>query len=125
EAYLEQVITAMRARFETLSEFVQKAVYFFREDYPMQEKAKAKLEEGRAFLGELRELLASLPNFLPETTEPALKGFAEAKGLKAAAVMQPLRAALTGSLETPGMFDLLMILGKERVLERLARALKA
>jgi glutamyl-tRNA synthetase len=89
----------------------------------MQEKARAKLEEGRAFLGELRELLASLPNFLPETTEPALKGFAEAKGLKAAAVMQPLRAALTGSLETPGMFDLLMILGKERVLERLARVL--
>lgn len=123
EAYLEQVITVMRARFETLSEFVQKAVYFFREDYPMQEKAKAKLEEGLAFLGELRQLLASLPNFLPETTEAALKGFAEAKGLKAAAVMQPLRAALTGSLETPGMFDLLMILGKERVLERLARVL--
>ncbi|WP_027893631.1 glutamate--tRNA ligase [Calidithermus chliarophilus] len=122
-AYLEQVVEAMRARFETLGEFVEKAVYFFREDYPVQEKAKAKLEEGRPFLPELRDLLASLPDFLPETTEPALKGFAEAKGLKAAAVMQPLRAALTGSLETPGMFDLLMILGKDRVLERLGKAL--
>ncbi len=121
EAYLKQVVEAMRPRFDTLEEFVDKALYFFTEAYPLQAKAQAKLEEGRPLLPTLQALLASLPDFLPETTEPALRGFAEAKGLKPAAVMQPLRAALTGSLETPGMFDLLMILGKERVLARLAR----
>jgi len=123
EQYLKQVIEAMRARFETLQEFVDKSGYFFRDDYPTSEKALAKLKEGGAFLPELLELLTGLPDFLPETTEPALKGFAQAKGVKAGAVMQPLRAALTGSLETPGMFEILMLLGREQVLKRLARAL--
>jgi glutamyl-tRNA synthetase len=124
ETYLKQVLEAMRARFETLQEFVDRSLYFFSEAYPMQEKALVKLREGAAFLPELREQLAQLPDLLPDHTEPLLKGFAEAKGVKAAAVMQPLRAALTGSLETPGMFDLLTLLGKERVLKRLERAME-
>jgi len=124
EAYLKQVIEAMRARFETLQEFVDKSLYFFSEAYPMQEKALATLREGAALLPELRERLARLPDMLPENTEPLLKSFAEAKGVKAATVMQPLRAALTGRLETPGMFDILALLGKQRVLGRLERAME-
>jgi len=124
EAYLKQVIEAMRARFETLQEFVDKSLYFFSEAYPMQEKALATLREGAALLPELRERLARLPDMLPENTEPLLKSFAEAKGVKPAAVMQPLRAALTGRLETPSMFDILVLLGKQRVLGRLERAME-
>ena len=124
ETYLRQVLEAMRARFETLQEFVDKSGYFFSDEYPMQEKALAKLQEGAFFLPELREQLAQLPDLLQDSTEPLLKAFAEARGLKTAAVMQPLRAALTGSLETPGMFDLLTLLGKERVIRRLERALE-
>ncbi|RIH89756.1 Glutamate--tRNA ligase [Meiothermus luteus] len=124
EDYLKRVVEAMRARFETLQEFVDKSMYFFSEAYPMQEKALAKLREGAPFLPELHERLQKAPDTLPETTEPLLRGYAEAKGVKAAQVMQPLRAALTGSLETPGMFELLDILGKERVLRRLERAME-
>lgn len=123
DTYLKQVLEALRARFETLQEFVDKSVYFFRDDYPTSEKARARLKEGAAFIPGLRDLLSNLPDFLPETTEPALKAFAEAKGVKAGAVMQPLRAALTGSLETPGMFEILMLLGKGKVLARLDKAL--
>ncbi|WP_299426467.1 glutamate--tRNA ligase [uncultured Meiothermus sp.] len=122
DRYLQQVIEAMRARFETLQEFVDRSRYFFSDEYPMQENARAKLREGAGFFPELREQLARLPDMLQDATEPLLKAFAEARGLKTAAVMQPLRAALTGSLETPGIFDLLTLLGKERVLERLERA---
>lgn len=123
EQYLKQVIEAMRARFETLQEFVDKSGYFFSEDYPFQDNALAKLKEGATLLPELRELIAAWPDLLPETAEPALKAFTAAKGLKTAMVMQPLRAAITGSLETPGMFELLMLLDKERVLGRINRAL--
>jgi len=123
DTYLKQVIEAMRARFETLQEFVDKSGYFFSEDYPMQEKALEKLREGAAFLPDLRALLADLPDYLPETTEARIKEYVAAKGAKMGAVMQPLRAALTGSLETPGMFDILMLLGKEGVLKRLDKAL--
>lgn len=124
DLYLQQVLEAMRARFETLQEFVDKSGYFFSDEYPMQEKAQAKLKEGAGFLPELRDQLAQLPDMLQDSTEPLLKAFAEARGLKIAAVMQPLRAALTGSLETPGMFDLLTLLGKERVLKRIEKAME-
>ncbi|MDX2005217.1 MAG: glutamate--tRNA ligase [Meiothermus sp.] len=122
DTYLRQVIEVMRPRFETLQEFVDRSPYFFRDDYPLQEKAAAKLREGAEYLPELFALLRDAPDFLPETLEPRLKEFATAKGVKLAAVMQPLRAAITGSLETPGMFELLTILGREKVLERLTRA---
>jgi glutamyl-tRNA synthetase len=124
-AYLIQVVEAMRARFETLQEFVEKSGYFFSENYPFSEKATAKLAEGAALILPLHEELNQLPNFLPDQTEPLLKQFAESRGLKLAAVMQPLRAALTGSLETPGMFELLFLLGRERVLDRLQRVAQA
>ena len=55
--------------------------------------------------------------------EALLRGFAAEKGVKLGQVAQPLRAALTGSLETPGLFEILALLGKERALRRLERAL--
>lgn len=123
EPYLKQVIEAMRARFETLQEFVDKSGYFFKEDYPLQDKAAEKLKGMGPLLTDLRALLQGLPDFLPEITEPAFKTYAEQSGQKMGAVMQPLRAALTGSLETPSMFEVLMLLGKERVLARLERVI--
>ncbi len=124
EIYLKQVIEAMRARFETLQEFVDKSGYFFDEQYPVQEKAAEKLKDAGPSLKELHGVLRSLPDFLPQTTEPALKAYVEQSGAKMGAVMQPLRAALTGSLETPSMFEVLMILGQERVLKRLEKILE-
>lgn len=124
DTYLKQVAEAMRARFETLQEFVEKSGYFFTDNYPVQEKALEKIREGAAYLPEVRALLAKLPSLEAEVAEPAFKSFIEQKGLKAGAVMQPLRAALTGVLETPGMFEVLHLLGRERVIARLDRAIQ-
>lgn len=123
ETYLKQVLEAMRPRFETLQEFVERSRYFFSEDYPIDAKARATLEEARPLLLELRHRLAALPDVTQEYAEGALREFAAEKGVKAGAVMQPLRAALTGMLESPGMFEVLHLLGKERVLSRLDRAM--
>ena len=122
DEYLCQVVTVMRPRFETLKEFVEKARYFFDEDYPFAPKAEKELRKGAETLRELKELLAGLPDFAPERTEEAISAFAAARDLKLRKVMQPLRAAITGSLATPGMYELLEILGKERVMKRLERA---
>ncbi|NJK44136.1 MAG: glutamate--tRNA ligase, partial [Pleurocapsa sp. SU_196_0] len=50
-----------------------------------------------------------------------LKGYAESAGAKLGAVMQPLRAAVTGRLESPGMYEVLLVLGKDKSLERVRR----
>ncbi|KGQ22685.1 glutamate--tRNA ligase [Thermus filiformis] len=122
EAYLLRAVELMRPRFDTLKEFVEKAQYLFREDYPLGEKALAKLMEGMDFLPELEARLKALPEWKEEALEALFRAFAQEKGLKLGQVAQPVRAALTGVLETPGLFEVMALLGRERVLARLERA---
>ncbi len=121
QKFLENVVDAQKARFETLQEFVDKSVYFFSENYPVSEKAQAKIDEGKELFPKLSRIIQSLPDLLPETSEAAFKEFSQIQELKMGSVMQPLRAALTGSLETPSMFEVMMILGTEKVLARILR----
>ncbi|NHK38699.1 glutamate--tRNA ligase [Thermus thermophilus] len=123
EAYLRRAVELMRPRFDTLKEFPEKARYLFTEDYPMAEKAQRKLEEGLPLLRELYPRLRAQEEWTEAALEALLRGFAAEKGVKLGQVAQPLRAALTGSLETPGLFEILALLGKERALRRLERAL--
>lgn len=123
EAYLRRAVELMRPRFDTLKEFPEKTRYLFTEDYPMAEKAKRKLEEGLPLLKELYPRLKAQEEWSEAALEALLRGFAAEKGVKLGQVAQPLRAALTGSLETPGLFEILALLGKERALRRLERAL--
>jgi glutamyl-tRNA synthetase len=57
--------------------------------------------------------------------EEALRGFAEARGIGAGKLFQPLRVALTGLAASPGIFDVLVALGRDRALARLDRAADA
>lgn len=123
EAYLRRAVELMRPRFDTLKEFPEKARYLFTEDYPVSEKAQRKLEEGLPLLRELYPRLRAQEEWTEVALEALLRGFAAEKGVKLGQVAQPLRAALTGSLETPGLFEILALLGKERALRRLERAL--
>lgn len=123
EAYLRRAVELMRPRFDTLKEFVEKARYLFTEDYPVSEKAKRALEEGLPLLRELYPRLKAQEEWSEAALEALLRSFAAEKGVKLGQVAQPLRAALTGSLETPGLFEILALLGKERAIARLARVL--
>jgi glutamyl-tRNA synthetase len=120
--YVASVVQILRERFNLLSELPQKVTYFFT-DIELEEKAAAKLNEGREHL---RALLPQLETATWDQAnlEPIFKGYAETSGAKLGAVMQPLRAAITGRLESPGMFEVLMVLGKNKVLERIKNALK-
>ena len=123
EAYLRRAVELMRPRFDTLKEFPEKARYLFTEDYPVSEKAQRKLEEGLPLLKELYPRLRTQEEWTDAALKVLLRGYAAEKGVKLGQVAQPLRAALTGSLETPGLFEILALLGKERALRRLERAL--
>jgi glutamyl-tRNA synthetase len=75
--------------------------------------------ENRALIGRLRDALAGVSPWSGETTEAAMRAFAEANNLKLGAVAQPLRAALTGRTTSPGIFDVLAVLGRQKCLARL------
>ncbi len=75
--------------------------------------------DARALLGDLSEDLKALEPWNVETTEQAVRAFAERKGIKLGSVAQPLRAALTGRTTSPPIFDVLAVLGKSESLGRL------
>jgi glutamyl-tRNA synthetase len=71
-------------------------------------------------IGRLRFALEAVETWSSETTEAAMRAFAEQNNLKLGAVAQPLRAALTGRTTSPGIFDVLAVLGRAECLARLA-----
>ena len=74
---------------------------------------------GRETLSTLLPRLEALPSWKPEALEAEVRAFAEETGRKLGKVAQPLRAALTGKSTSPGIFDVLDVLGREESLARI------
>jgi glutamyl-tRNA synthetase len=86
----------------------------------MDEKAASLLSgEGRETLKQVVPVLEQAEPWSAETTEAAIRQLAEKLGMKLGAIAQPLRAALTGKSTSPGIFDVLSVLGKDESLARL------
>jgi glutamyl-tRNA synthetase len=121
----QQVLAAMpslKDRAKTLLELIDSAHFLF-SDRPinLDDQARALLtSEARKLLAEVEPELAALNAWTPESTEHAVRTFAERTGAKLGAVAQPLRAALTGRTTSPGIFEVLNVLGKSESLARLA-----
>jgi glutamyl-tRNA synthetase len=118
---LLQAMPYLKERAKTLIDLIDGA-YFIFADRPLQidPKAAALLTpENRELIGRLRDVLEAVENWTTETTEAAVRSFADQNGLKLGAVAQPLRAALTGRTTSPGIFDVLAVLGRQETLARL------
>ena len=120
-AQLLQAMPSLKERAKTLIELIDSA-YFIFADRPLEVEPKAAAlltPENRALIGKLRLALEPVSPWTAETTEAAMRAFAEANNLKLGAVAQPLRVALTGRTTSPGIFDVLAVLGREECLARL------
>ncbi|MCP3444597.1 glutamate--tRNA ligase [Bradyrhizobium sp. CCGUVB14] len=118
---LLKAMPALKERAKTLIELIDGA-YFIFADRPLQldPKAAALLTpENRKLIGQLHSALENVETWSGATTEAALRAFAEENSLKLGAVAQPLRAALTGRTTSPGIFEVLDVLGREESLARL------
>jgi glutamyl-tRNA synthetase len=124
EGWLASVVEAFRERARTLVEMAQASWYFFRDPSQYDEKAQKALAPNiRPYLSELPAQLASLSDFSAHSLEELYRQFAEQKGLKLAQIAQATRAALTGSTASPPLFQVMEIMGKEKVQRRIERAL--
>lgn len=120
-ARLSQAIDGLKERAKTLVELMDNS-RFLVEDRPLtlEDKAEALLDcNGRAVIAGLVDELAAIDDWSIEPIEAAVRAFAEARELKLGKVAQPLRAALTGRSTSPGIFDVLVVLGREESLARL------
>ena len=121
-AQLLAAMPGLKERAKTLVELVDGAGFLFiARPLPMDAKAAEILANGgRAHLAALLPRLTALAEWSPATTEEAVRVYAEATGAKLGQVAQPLRAALTGRSTSPGIFDVLNVLGREESLGRLS-----
>jgi glutamyl-tRNA synthetase len=120
-AQLLQAMPSLKERAKTLIELVDNS-YFIFADRPIQIEPKAAAlltPENRQLIGGLEQALEQVAPWNAATAEAAMRAFAETNGLKLGAVAQPLRVALTGRTTSPGIFEVLAVLGREECLARL------
>jgi glutamyl-tRNA synthetase len=119
---LSKAMPALKERARTLIELIESARFLFPgPPLPIEPKAGALLtDDARRLLGELKARLERLDDWNARSTEDAVRTFAETSGVKLGSVAQPLRAALTHRATSPGIFEVLDVLGKDESLRRVA-----
>jgi glutamyl-tRNA synthetase len=123
-AIREQIMAAMpelKERAKTLVDLIDAASFIWASrPLSLDDKAATLLTpDSRAMLGEVIPQLEAVQPWSAEATEQAVRAYAERKGAKLGAVAQPLRAALTGRATSPGIFNVLAVLGRQESLARL------
>ena len=119
------LMPALKLRASTLLEIFEGGAFLFHErPLPMGEKALSLLEKdgARGMLSKLGERLQSVEEWSAPVLEAELRAFVEEENVKLGAVAQPLRAALTGGVVSPGIFEVLEVLGREEALARIGEA---
>jgi glutamyl-tRNA synthetase len=127
-AWYARLLELLRVRGRTVDEIVQQTPPYLRDALDLDEDAVAKhwMKDPAAtasLLDETRATLAGLPHWSSEPMEAATRALAERRGVGAGKLFQPLRVALVGSAASPGIFDVLELLGRERSLRRIDDAL--
>ncbi len=119
-AKLEKAMPGLKERAKTLVELLEGARFLYAQrPLDMDAKAQEILAKGREHLPALIARLEKVENWTAEATEAAVRIYAEETAAKLGQVAQPLRAALTGRGVSPGIFDVLEVLGRDESLSRL------
>lgn len=118
---LMRAMPGLKERAKTLVDLAQGSLFLFKtRPLALEEKAEKLLDDaGRAVVGKVAERLARVGSWEESRLEESVKSLAEEEALKLGKVAQPMRAALTGSTTSPGIFDVLIVLGREESLARL------
>lgn len=119
--WLENVVGLFKPRMSTLTDFLDWAAFAFTDEYPMDEEAKtAHLTSNKSSEFEkLAQQLSTLEVFDVKTTEETFRNVVTELNIKAGELVHPVRVALTGKAVGPGLFDTMVILGKDKTVHRL------
>ncbi|OGC23007.1 glutamate--tRNA ligase [candidate division WOR-1 bacterium RIFOXYB2_FULL_42_35] len=126
--YLKKVVSAFHDRLVLIPDIVSLSTYFFQDvtEYdPGGVEKYFKTDKAKKVLETLKEKLAGLEPFTRESIEPVFKELAKELDVKLGMIIHPCRLALTGTLDSPPMYDVVELLGKEKVGLRLEKALSS
>jgi glutamyl-tRNA synthetase len=125
EQYLEQVIRLTKERVTTLEDFTTVADFFFADpiEYDAAARKKNWKPESPGYLREVMPAIRDLGEFTGGQIEAAIRKTAERVGVGPGKLIHPLRLAITGRSEGPGLFELMEVVGKDACLRRIERAI--
>ncbi len=127
-AWIRSLIDLLRIRARTIIDIVRQAEPYLRETITYDPEAVAKQWKDRPATIQLlqvaRDALDAAPAWTSEALEPVLRSLAESRGIAAGKIFQPLRVALTGLTVSPGIFDVLVLLGHDQALARIDAAIR-
>jgi glutamyl-tRNA synthetase len=112
----------LKDRAKTLVDLIDRAAFIVAARPLAPDEAATALltPDARRLLAAVLPVLQAVPAWTAPATEATVKAFAADQGVKLGTIAQPLRAALTGRTASPGIFDVLVILGREESLGRIA-----
>jgi glutamyl-tRNA synthetase len=121
-ALLVRAMHELKTRANTINQLAEGAAFLFSQRPLDVDPAAAALlsTDARSLVAAAHQKLAALANWDPASLEAAIREVAEASGVKLGKLAQPLRAALTGRTTSPGIFDVLALLGRDESLARIA-----
>ena len=124
-SWLSKAVVTLQERAKTLKELARALRYYLVEEQEYGEKSREKFltRESLPYLRDLKEDLALLTDFSAGEIEKVFRAITERYGIKLGGLAQPVRVAVTGGTESPGIFEVLEIVGKEKTLRRLERAI--
>ncbi len=127
DAYIAAALNTAKDKVKQVEDLPTFCSFYFTDKFPYDEAmaAKAFAPENKEAFARLRAVYAEMADFEPEPLEAALKALAEELDVKVRVLVMPARCACTGVKVGPSLYDLMAVLGRERVLARFDRALAA
>jgi len=124
--WLAQLVILVKERAKTLVEMVDWVRPYFGETVALEEEAAKKFLTPAIVpvLGKLLARFEAFPTFSKQVWEESFKKFVEEEGIKMGQIAQPVRVALTGRTASPGLFEVMEVLGRDRTLLRLRQGLE-
>ena len=124
--WLSKAVNSLKERVRTLVELANSLRYYILEYVEIDPKAKEKFlkPENIKYIFEFKKLLSGLSDFTAAEIEKVFHSFAEKHEIKLGIIAQPVRVAITGGTASPGLFEVIEIVGKEKVLKRLSKVIE-
>jgi glutamyl-tRNA synthetase len=124
--WLSNAVDTLKERSKTLIELARSLRYYIADEIEFDEKARTKFlnDKSHDLLVELKDGLALMPDFSESAIETLFRSIVEKHDIKLGKLAQPVRVALTGGTQSPGIFEVLDVMGKEKALRRLDHAIK-
>jgi len=125
-AFLESVIRTLKTRSKTLIEMADGALFYYQDNIVYETAAADKVLKPDALkpLTLILKALERLEDFSEKNLEAVFKEVMDETGLKMGKIAQPVRVALTGKAVSPGIFEIVSVLGKDRVIKRIKKAIE-